>query len=265
MKSKFQKKYGRLIIFICCLVLIAIAVVGTTVKNSKSKAESETDFSQTGNSSTEELSSGNNSTEEIHTEMTSEAVSSTTAKKEPELNSGNVKSVCTPLFRYYLSLSQDMHFAVGLDKNKNCMDILPDSWYEKTGMTEMGVQAVYKFKTVKNKSQLKKVYRKYLSQSILNKYSIDKNEMLVETDDALYWVEGGRGTYDFDANSVKLKSKDDNGYTVSVDAYIGDTYLKTSYFLVNDENGRFVISKELYDKQEKSLDFCNPNIKSIIV
>lgn len=230
------------IISICGVVLLGVctAFLMKTAKNRNQQentqaASESTSVSETSDTATEASTA---TTATSVTKISTTVIPTSEKEDIPEINSDNVRKLFTPLLRYYSSLKQDTHYAVGLDCSKDYRAVLPKSWYDETGMTDMAIERVHKFKTVKSKQELKNIYRKYLSLNILNKYDIDNNNHIVVIENEMYLVEGARGTYEYDATSIKFRGKQDGGYLISADSCISGSYLSTEYFLVKYEKGQ---------------------------
>lgn len=172
-----------------------------------------------------------------------------TTEKEPvpKITSSNVKKIFIPLISNYTSLEQITHYAAGVDYSKDYTYILPDSWYEEQGMYPYAVLGVYRFKNIRTIDELKSHYKKYLSASIVDEADLGNKGLLFCDDNHLYVIEGAKGTYDYDANSITLLGEQDGGYLISVDSFIAEgTYIHTETFLVKYVDGRFIIDKFIY-------------------
>lgn len=192
----------------------------------------------------------------------SSTVPSTTEKVPiPKITSSNVKKIFIPLISNYTSLEQITHYAAGVDYSKDYTYILPDSWYEEQGMYPYAVMGVYRFKNIKTVDELVSHYKKYLSANIVDEADLENNGFLFCDDNRLYAVQGAKGTYDYDANSITLVGEQDGGYLISVDSFIAEgTYIHTETYFVKYVDGRFIIDKlmcksELSDKPTYLTDF----------
>lgn len=192
------------------------------------------------------------STTESTTVTTTKPKTTTTTKApDPKITSSNVKEVFIPLICHYTSLKQNLHYSIGLDYNNSYTAELMDVVCEETEWTEMSVIDIYKFKTVKTVADVKKIYKKYLSSSIVNQADLDNDRHLFSYNGELYRVSGAIGTIDYDVNSIAIVGEQDGGYLIAIDTFIGaGTYSDTETFLVKSVNGRFIIDKFMYENKK---------------
>jgi len=169
------------------------------------------------------------------------------------VNSANVKNTFLPVFKYYYSLTETQH-GMFIDGSKDYISLLPKSWYTKHGVASDGsaMLSVYKFKKYKTPAELKKVYKKYLSDEIIDEYnSRFSDQSLIVINGEMYAIRfGGRGSITYDVNSIEFRGKADGGYLVAIDMYnSGDCYCETEVFLIKSVNGALKIEK-IYDVEE---------------
>lgn len=246
-------------------IIIVLSVVGLTVasitsvkliqyvKNGDFKIETtaSTTKKETTTESTTELTTTKTTTETT-TKPTTTKAETTTKKPDPVINSSNVKSIFKPLISHYTSLEQGTHNAIGVDYTHNYREELMTVICEQTDWTELGIESVYKFKTVKSVAEVKRIYKKYLSSDIVNQADLN----LFSYNNELYAIYGAKGSYEYNANSITYKGKKDGGYVVAIDAFLGNgAYLSTESFLVKYIDGRFKIVKKLGEEQIHPNDY----------
>lgn len=183
----------------------------------------------------------------------------------PKIDASNVKSIFQPLIYHYASLEQGIHSAIGIDYNKDYRDELLKTVCEQTDWTEMGIVSIYKFKTVKSASEVKEIYKRYISDDVVDKL-FSGNSNFFSYNNELYRIQGAVGTFDYDASSITYKGEKDGGYIVAIDRFLGNgAYLETVSFLVKYEDGQFKIVKELGEEKLHSTDYYSPNYSSLLI
>lgn len=231
---------------------------------------------QTTASTTESATETTESITESATESTTESTTVTTTKKptttttttkapDPEITSKNVKEIFIPLIRHYTSLEQGWPFAIGIDYSHNYRNELMAVLCEQTDWTEMSVMGIYKFKTAKTVADVEKPYKKYLSESIVNQADLENSGSFFSYNGELYWIEGAKDTFEYDADSIEYRGKQDGGYVVAIDQFLGNgVYLSTETFLVQYLNGNFKIVQKLGEEMLHPNAYENPNYDSIL-
>ena len=255
-----NKMVSLIIVFsLCGLTLLSIA----TVKFVKIVGNNETVQSttkSTSNQTTETTTESTTQSITTTTETTTTTTTTTTKVFDPEINSSNVKAIFTPLIYHYTSLEQGSHNAIGIDYTHNYREELMTVICEQTDWTELGIESVYKFKTVKSVAEVKRIYKKYLSSDIVNQADLN----LFSYNNELYAIYGAKGSYEYNANSITYKGKKDGGYVVAIDAFLGNgAYLSTESFLVKYIDGRFKIVKKLGEEQIHPNDYYVADYKRI--
>ena len=183
----------------------------------------------------------------------------------PKIDASNVKSIFQPLIYHYASLEQGIHSAIGIDYNKDYRDELLKTVCEQTDWTEMGIVSIYKFKTVKSAAEVKEIYKRYISDDVVDKL-LSGNSNFFSYNNELYIIEGAKGTYDYDASSITYKGEKDGGYVVAIDRFLGNgAYLATESFLVKYIDGNFKIVKKLGEEKLHPTDYYSPNYSSLLI
>lgn len=240
-----------IVLSLCGLTLLITA----TVKFVKIVGNNETVQStteSTSNQTTETTIESTTQSTTTMTEITTTTTTTTTKAPDPEINLSNVKSIFKPLISHYTSLEQGTHNAIGVDYTHNYREELMTVICEQTDWTELGIESVYKFKTVKSVAEVKRIYKKYLSSDIVNQADLN----LFSYNNELYAIYGAKGSYEYNANSITYKGKKDGGYVVAIDAFLGNgAYLSTESFLVKYIDGRFKIVKKLGEEQIHPNDY----------
>lgn len=249
LKFLMANKIVSLIIVLSLSGLILLSIA--TVKFVEIVGNNETMQSTTESTSNQTTETTTESTTQSTT-ATTETTTTTTKAPDPEINSSNVKTIFQPLIYHYTSLEQGSHNAIGVDYTHNYREELMTVICEQTGWTELGIESVYKFKTVKSVTEVKRIYKKYLSLDIVNQADLN----LFSYNNELYAIYGAKGSYEYNANSITYKGKKDGGYVVAIDAFLGNgAYLSTESFLVKYIDGRFKIVKKLGEEQIHPNDY----------
>lgn len=239
------------------LCVSAVNIVKSADKNGIDVTEecsTETDSSTTANITATETTA-------ITASATTTTTTTTTKAPDPEINSSNVYVVFYPLIRHYTSLEQGSHVAIGIDYSHNYRDELMIAICEQTDWTEMSIDSVYKFKTVKSAAEVKRIYKKYLSDDIVNQAELS----LFSYNNELYTIQGAKGSFDYNANSITYKGKKNGGYVVAIDQFLGNgAYLGTESFLVKYIDGCFKIVKKLGEEQLHPYEYYPPNYDSVL-
>ncbi len=249
-------------------ILLSVATVSTIKMLDKSAGETTTTTETTTEKTT--TTTTTTTTTETTTKPTTTTTTETTAKPTttkapiPEINSSNVKKIFIPLIIHYTSLEQGYYgWALG-DDNKDYLfdNIIPDSWYKETGFPPDAVASVYKITGVKTEKEMVARFKKHVSADIVEEN--DPSKMSFELNGELYFVMGFKGSFEYDAGSIKYKGEQDGGCVISIDRNLGEgAYLGTETFLVKYIGGRFKIVKRLGDKQLHDTYYTNPHYDSI--
>lgn len=240
-----------IVLSLCGLTLLSIATV-KFVKIVENNETMQSTTESTSNQTTETTIESTTQSTTTTTEITTTTTTTTTKAPDPEINLSNVKSIFKPLISHYTSLEQGTHNAIGVDYTHNYREELMTVICEQTDWTELGIESVYKFKTVKSVAEVKRIYKKYLSSDIVNQADLN----LFSYNNELYAIYGAKGSYEYNANSITYKGKKDGGYVVAIDAFLGNgAYLSTESFLVKYIDGRFKIVKKLGEEQIHPNDY----------
>lgn len=249
LKFLMANKIVSLIIVLSLSGLILLSIA--TVKFVKIVENNETMQSTTESTSNQTTETTTESTTQSTT-ATIETTTTTTKAPDPEINSSNVKIIFQPLIYHYTSLEQGSHNAIGIDYTHNYREELMTVICEQTDWTELGIESVYKFKTVKSVAEVKRIYKKYLSSDIVNQAGLN----LFSYNNELYAIYGAKGSYEYNANSITYKGEKDGGYVVAIDAFLDNgAYLSTESFLVKYIDGRFKIVKKLGEERIHPNDY----------
>lgn len=245
-----------IVLSLCGLTLLSIATVKFVKmvgNNETMQSTTESTSNRTTETTTESTTQSITTTTDTTTTTTTTTNTTTTTKApDPQINSSNVKTIFQPLIYHYTSLEQGSHNAIGIDYTHNYREELMTVICERTDWTEMSIESVYKFKTVKSVAEVKRIYKKYLSSDIVNQAYLN----LFSYNNELYVIEGAKGSYEYNANSITYKGKKDGGYVVAIDAFLGNgAYLSTESFLVKYIDGRFKIVKKLGEEQIHPNDY----------
>ncbi len=255
-----NKMVSLIIVFsLCGLTLLSIATVKFVKivgNNETVQSTTESTSNQTTETTTESTTQSiTTTTETTTTTITTTNTTTTTKAPDPEINSSNVKKIFKPLISHYTSLDQGSHNAIGIDYTHNYREELMTVICERTDWTEMSIESVYKFKTVKSVAEVKRIYKKYLSSDIVNQADLD-NSNLFSYNNELYVIYGAKGSFEYNANSITYKGKKDGGYVIAIDQFLGNgAYLSTESFLVKYIDGRFKIVKKLGEEQIHPNDY----------
>ena len=158
LKFLMANKIVSLIIVLSLSGLILLSIA--TVKFVEIVGNNETMQSTTESTSNQTTETTTESTTQSTT-ATTETTTTTTKAPDPEINSSNVKTIFQPLIYHYTSLEQGSHNAIGVDYTHNYREELMTVICKRTDWTEMSIESVYKFKTVKSVAEVKRIYKKY--------------------------------------------------------------------------------------------------------
>ena len=189
--------------------------------------------------------------------ISSEAVSKENVSEE--LSSENVKDIFTPLICNYHSLDELGH-AYYYEDRTNYIELLTDEWYEEND-PERYTSHLFKLKDIKSIAELKNMYKKYLSEDLVEKYTFNE-KYFITVDSELYIVYNNAvGTCSYDIDSIELSEKNDDEYLVEIDLYnSGDMYCETQSFSVKKSGNSYVIDRYVSsDYEKRDYDYENPN------
>lgn len=273
-----KKKILLLIVAISlCVLIISIAAAVKSVKkrnNNKSAlttveiVSNQTTSTNVETASVQTTLTSAVTTEAKATEKTKSEANSVTEKKTytaPKVDPIRIKNEFHNAMLHYTSLEQGIHTAIGIDYNKDYRDELLKTVCEQTDWTEMGIVSIYKFKTVKSAAEVKEIYKRYISDDVVDKL-LSGNSNFFSYNNELYIIEGAKGTYDYDASSITYKGEKDGGYVVAIDRFLGNgAYLATESFLVKYIDGNFKIVKKLGEEKRHPTDYYSPNYSSLLI
>lgn len=273
-----KKKILLLIIAISlCVLIISIAAAVKSVKkrnNNKSAlttveiVSNQTTSTNVETTSVQTTLTSAVTTEAKATEKTKSEANSVTEEKTytvPKVDPIRIKNGFHNAMLHYTSLEQGIHTAIGIDFNKDYYNELVNIATKESGFPSEAIVGIYKFRNVKSAAEVEKIYRKYLSDDIVDKLLPD-NSNFFSYNNELYWIEGAVGTFDYDTSSIAYKGEKDGGYVVAIDRFLGNgAYLSTESFLVKYIDGNFKIVKKLGEEKLHPTDYYSPNYSSLLI
>lgn len=259
-----KKKILLLIVAISlCVLIISIAAAVKSVKKRNNNKSALTTVEIVSNQTT--LTSAV-TTEAKATEKTNSETNSVTEEKtQPayQIDPMRLRVGFQNAIFHYTSLYQGIHTAIGIDYNKDYYDELINMAYKEIGLPSEAILGIYKFKNVKSAAEIEKIYKKYLSDDIVDKLLPDHSNFLIYNNE-IYYIDHARWTFDYDASSITYKGEKDGGYILEIDRYRGE-YLSTESYLLKYIDGNFKIVKKLGEEQLHPSDYRSPHYSSLLI
>lgn len=256
-----KKKILLLIVAISLCVLIILIAAAVKKRNNNKSALTTVEIVSNQTTLTSAVT-----TEAKATEKTKSEANSVTEKKTytaPKVDPIRIKNGFQNAIFHYTSLYQGIHTAIGIDYNKDYYDELIDMAYKEIGLPSEAILGIYKFKNVKSAAEIEKIYRKYLSDDIVDKLLPDHSNFLIYNNE-IYYIDHARWTFDYDASSITYKGEKDGGYILEIDRYHGE-YLSTESYLLKYIDGNFKIVKKLGEEQLHPSDYRSPHYSSLLI